>query len=306
MTAATRDAVGLPAMAGTLVADSGDICFVGRYGFVEGTTYVVEVDGTVGAMLEQPRIERERTTKVESIRPTAREVPRNLLRFYVMFSAPMSEGLAAQHVRLVDDAGDPIEGALLSLEQELWDGDRCRLTVLLDPARIKRGLVAHGAIGYPLRLAEPFTVLVDEAFLDARGAPLHKSARRRYEVGGDERRRVDPEQWTMTLPGAHTLDPLIVRFDRPLDDGLLARCLRVIGAGDGSVNGDVGIGAEERSWRFAPKQEWEPGGYELLVDGILEDVAGNSVRRVFDRELGGPDTAHVPAAHDARLTFTLR
>jgi len=305
MTAATRDAVGLPAMAGTLVADSGDICFVGRYGFVDGTTYLVEVDGTVAAVLERPRVERERTTEVESIRPTAREVPRNLLRFYVLFSAPMSEGFSAQHVRLVDDAGDPIEEALLSLEHELWDADRSRLTVLLDPARIKRGLVTHSSIGYPLRSAEPFTVVVDEAFLDARGVPLHGSARRRYGVGGDERRRVDPEQWTMTLPSAGTLDPLIVGFDRPLDAGLLARCLRVVRPGDGTVDGDMEIGVEERSWRLAPKQEWEPGRYELLVDGILEDVAGNSVRRVFERELGAPDTADVPAAHDARLTFTL-
>ena len=148
-------------------------------------------------------------------------------------------------------------------------------------------------------------MVVDEAFLDARGVPLHGSARRRYGVGGDERRRVDPEQWTMTLPSAGTLDPLIVRFDRPLDAGLLARCLRVVRPGDGTVDGDMEIGVEERSWRLAPKQEWEPGRYELLVDGILEDVAGNSVRRVFERELGAPDTADVPAAHDARLTFTL-
>jgi hypothetical protein len=306
MTAATRDVAGLPAMAGTLVADGGDICFVGRYGFVAGTTYVVEVDGTVAGVLERPRVERDRTTEVVGIRPTAREVPRNFLRFYVLFSAPMSDGLAARHVRLLDNLGDPIEGALLSLEHELWDGDRCRLTVLLDPARIKRGLVAHDAIGYPLRAGEPFTVLVDEAFLDARGVPLRASARRRYEVGDDERRRVDPEQWTMTLPRAGTLDPLTVGFDRPLDDGLLARCLRVVRPGDGTVGGDMGIGAEERSWRLAPRQKWEPGRYELLVDGVLEDVAGNSVRRVFDRELDGPDTAEALPAHDARLTFMLR
>ena len=55
----------------------------------------------------------------------------------------MSDGFAAGRVTLVDHAGDVMPAALLPLEHELWDGDRRRLTVLLDPARIKRGLVAH-------------------------------------------------------------------------------------------------------------------------------------------------------------------
>ena len=49
----------------------------------------------------------------------------------------------AQHVRLASDSGDTIAGALLSSEHELWDASRRRLTILLDPARIKRGLAGH-------------------------------------------------------------------------------------------------------------------------------------------------------------------
>lgn len=302
---AMRDTAGLPAMAGTLLYDGSDLCFVGRFGFAEGTTYAVELDGTVAALLERPRVERERTTEVVGIRPTTREVPRNLLRLYVLFSAPMSEGFAVRHVRLLDDAEAPIEGALLSSEHELWDGDRRRLTVLLDPARIKRGLAAHRAVGYPLREGEPFSVVVDDAFLDARGALLRDGARRRYDVGSDERRRVDPESWTTTLPRARTRDPLTVTFDRPLDDGLLARCLRVAGPAGRTVVGEAVAGAEERSWCLVPEREWEPGRHELFVDGILEDVAGNSVRRAFDQELDALGGADAPAALDARLAFTL-
>lgn len=304
-TDAAQESQGLPGMAGEIFADGDDVCFVGRYGFVGGTTYRVEIDGSVAAVLERPRIERERTTEVLSIRPTTYEVPRNLLRIYVLFSAPMSEGFT-RHVRLLDALGDPIEGALLPLDYELWDGDRRRLTLLLDPARIKRGLVSHNALGYPLRSGERFTVAVGEAFLDARGAPLRESARRRYLVGHDERRRVDPERWQLSLPRAHTLDPLIVRFDRPLDNGLLARCLLVARSGGPTVLGSIEVGDEERSWSFYPKREWEVGRYELCVEGILEDLAGNSVRRVFDRELGGPDTSDVSGPNEVRIGFTLR
>jgi hypothetical protein len=212
-------------------------------------------------------------------------VPRNLLRFYVRFSSRMSEGQAANHVRLVDDDGATMHGALLPTEHELWDADRSRLTVLLDPARIKRGLTGHREVGYPLRAGTSFRLVVDEGFRDTRGIPLRACAERRYEVGGDARSRVDPDRWTLTVPPRDSLDPLDVVFDRPLDHGLLARCLHVIGPGGQLVDGTPTVGAQERSWNFTPRLAWSPELHQLVVDPVLEDVAGNSVSRVFDRDL---------------------
>ena len=74
-------------------------------------------------------------------------------------------------------------------------------------------------------------------------------------------------------------------FERPLDHGLLARCLHVIGPGGRLVDGTREVGPEERSWRLAPREAWAPGSHLLVVDPVLEDVAGNSVSRVFDRDL---------------------
>ena len=110
-------------------------------------------------------------TEVTGIYPTAAEVPRNLLRFYVWFSAPMSQGCAAGHVRLARDDGEHIAGALLPAEHELWDAARRRLTVLLDPARIKRGLAGHQEAGYPLRSGEPFRLIIGSGFRDAGDSP---------------------------------------------------------------------------------------------------------------------------------------
>ena len=280
-------------MAGRLVADGADLCFVPRFGFVDGTTYVV----TIGSPTTDARPsrcgctagpERAATTEVLGIYPSAASVPRNLLRLYVWFSAPMSEGSAAEHVRLTDDAGDADPGALLPNENELWDAEHRRLTVLLDPARIKRGLASHRAIGYPLRSGAAVRVVVDEAFRDARGIRLCGPGEREYRVGDDERRHVDPLAWTLTAPPADTAEPLEVGFDRPLDHGLLARCLRVVGPDDLPVEGSAEIGREERSWRLIPRRNWLPGIHRLLVDPGLEDLAGNSVARVFDRDLTRP------------------
>ena len=275
----------LPPMAGRLVRDGSDTCFVPRFAFVDGTTYTVLVEGVATAVLVRPRMDGPASTEVLDIRPTAREVPRNLLRFYVRFSSRMSEGQAANRVRLVDDDGATMLGALLPTEHELWDADRRRLTVLLDPARIKRGLAGHREVGYPLRAGTSFRLVVDEGFRDTRGMPLRRCAERRYDVGGDARGRVDPDRWTLTVPLRHSLDPLDVVFDRPLDHGLLARCLHVIGPDSQLVEGTPTVGSEERSWTFVPRVAWTPGLHQLVVDPVLEDIAGNSVSRVFDRDL---------------------
>jgi hypothetical protein len=87
---------------------------------------------------------------VEAIYPTADRLPSNTLRFYIVFSAPMSAGEAHDRLRLVNDRGQVVPGAFLELEEELWDPTGRRLTVLLDPGRIKRGLRANLESGAPL------------------------------------------------------------------------------------------------------------------------------------------------------------
>jgi hypothetical protein len=279
----------LPAMAGRLVPDGADLCFVPRFAFLDGTSYTVMVSGTRASVLVRPRPGRAAVTKVTGIRPTAAEVPVNLLRLYIWFSAPMSEGCAARQVRLARDDGSVLAHALLPAEAELWDAAHRRLTVLLDPARIKRGLVGHEDSGYPLRVGEPFRLIVGSGFPDARGLPLAAPAQRRYHVGDAERRHVSPGDWALAAPLAGTLQPLRVTFDRPLDHGLLGRCLHVTGPDGRLVDGTARIGHEERSWQLTPSREWAPGDHQLIVDPVLEDLAGNSVSRVFDRDLTRPE-----------------
>jgi hypothetical protein len=290
-------------MAGRLVRDGDDVCFVPRFPFVDGRSYTVTVAGTAVAVLARPRPPRPAVTEVLAIYPTAAEVPRNLLRFYLWFSAPMSEGYAAEHVSLVDAvSGDPLTGALLPTAGELWSGDRRRLTVLLDPARIKRGLAAHREVGYPLRRGEPFRLVVGAGFADAAGHPLRSPAERWYAVGPDERRRVDPAAWALATPPAGTREPFGAAFGRPLDHGLLRRCLHVTGPDGQPVPGLAEPGPQERSWRLTPRRPWVPGPHVLTVEDVLEDLAGNSVSRVFDRDLARPGDAPV-LARPVTVTF---
>jgi hypothetical protein len=281
---ASRGLQSTPAAAGRLVVDGDDVCFVPRFPFLAGTEYEVEVDGAVVGTVTCPaRRAAPSTTEVLAIRPTSTTVPRNLLRCYVEFSAPMRAAGSA-HVRLLAADGAPLDGALLATEYELWDPDRRRLTVLLDPARIKRGLVPHRTIGYPLREHTSVTLVVDTAFPDASGRPLRAAATRTWNVTADERRHVTPSSWSLAPGRASTKEPLTIEFDRVLDHALLARCLRVARR-DGEVDGVIAIGPEERSWTFTPTSPWPDAPHRVVVDPVLEDVAGNSVQRVFDRDV---------------------
>jgi hypothetical protein len=50
------------------------------------------------------------------------------------------------------------------------------------------------------------------------------------------------------------------------------------------VAGEVEVLAGARGWRFRPREPWHAGVYAVVIDTALEDLAGNSLRRLFDVE----------------------
>jgi hypothetical protein len=280
-------------MAGRFEVDGGAVCFVPRFPFLAATSYSLVVgDGAEVWSLVRPTRAGPPTTRVVGIYPSADEVPLNLLKVYVHFSAPMSEGesAGAVDVRRVD-TGELLEGTFLPMDPELWDRHRRRLTLLLDPGRIKRGLAPHEEAGYPLVDGVPVVVAVDPSFRDAEGRPLVAGAERRYEVGPAVRTLIDPSMWRCDRPPAGSTDPLTVWFDRPLESALLDHCLWVSHEPGGPLDGASSVGRHERSWSFVPSRPWRAGMHVVTVAPRLEDLAGNSVVRVFDRDLTRPGDA---------------
>jgi hypothetical protein len=108
-----------------------------------------------------PRLTLESTTRVEHVYPSAGELPENQLKLYVFFSAPMRRGEAWQRVHLLDSDGKPVELAFLEIDQELWDRDHTRLTILFDPGRIKRGLLPLAESGKILEAGKRYTLAID-------------------------------------------------------------------------------------------------------------------------------------------------
>lgn len=205
-------------------------------------------------------------------------LPDNQLKFYVFFSAPMRRGEAWRHIHLLNQNGTAVD--LPFLEQELWDRDYQRLTVLFDPGRIKRGLLPLQESGQAIEDGKQYTLVIDRDWQDARGAPLQEEFRKPFRAGPADRTPPDTAQWRLTAPQAGTSDAVIVDFPKPMDYALLLRLLDVAG-----VLGTATVDRQETEWRFIPNSPWKPGEYRLVVNTALEDLAGNRIGQAFDVDI---------------------
>lgn len=241
-----------------------------------------------------------RTTRVVGVYPSAGRVPANLLRWYIELSAPMEIGGALEHVRVMDESGHEVAGAFLRLDEELWDLERRRLTVLFDPGRVKRGIRTNLESGAPLVAGRRYRLVVDGEWRDGRGAGLASGYELQFEVGAADRRSPDPRRWRLTPPAAGTRDPLHVAFGESLDHALVGRMIAVID-GEGNAMAGRGAAAEGDSlWSFVPQLPWNGGEYRLTVHAALEDLAGNSLARPFDADTKGGDPSVERAAAASR------
>jgi hypothetical protein len=277
---------------GRYVAGKEALEFHPRFPFDPGRAYHVRFDPArlptprAGAAVETtvalPARAPTPPTVVTAVSPSSDAWPANTLRFYVHFSAPMSQTQGVEFVRILDDKGQVVQDALLPSAIDFWNADRTRYTVFFDPGRVKRGILPNRTLGRALEAGRDYTVVVDAAWRDAEGRPLAESYRRPFRSGPPVERALALTDWRISAPRAGTLEALVVAFPHPLDEGLLHRAVGVAPAGEGPIDGAVTIPRGEMEWRFAPARPWRAGRHEVLVLSILEDPSGNRLGRAFE------------------------
>jgi len=235
----------------------------------------------VRGVISLPAVVHVPSTVVTAVYPAGDVIPENLLRMYLSFSGPMGQQGALDHVMLLDARGREVPDALLPLDTELWNDDRTRFTLLFDPGRVKREILPNRQMGRPLHAGDQVTLVVKKDWLDARGVPLASEFRRSYRVGAADERALDPAAWRVAPPPPGVRDPLTVTFPEALDHGLLQRALSVTRAGT-PVPGALQVDDGAARWLFVPRDAWQAGDYTLVVQPILEDVAGNRIGRRFE------------------------
>lgn len=288
-TAAPRG--GWPVMAGTWRVVGDILRFEPRFPLVPGVNYRAEYRPAQGQPLvashRLPAPDPTPTTSVVQVFPSGDVLPENQLKFYVEFSAPMSRGGTYEHVQLREMGGQPIELPFLELDEELWDLAMTRLTLLIDPGRIKRGVKPLEDIGPVFEAGKTYELTLAAACRDASGRTLREPFTKTFRVGNADRSAPDPRRWTIVAPPAGTVQPLCVKFDEPMDHALALRLIGVRAGADGAVPlaGERAVGAGERSWTFLPAQPWGAGPHRLTVAPTIEDLAGNNVGKTFDVDL---------------------
>lgn len=296
-------AIDAPPVAGRCARDGSRVVFRPLFPLMAGSGYTAALDGHSAARLDLPPLARIARAAVR-IFPSADVLPANQLKLYLEFSAPMTIGEAQRRVHLLDAGGTEVRHAFLAVDDEMWDAERRRLTVLFEPGRVKRGLKANLQSGAPLREGGAYTLTIDREWPDACGAPLVAGATKRFTVAAADRQAPLVPAWTVEAPVAGTLGDLRVVFDDVMDYGVALRALAVAGERGENIDGAVTLEHGERAWRFTPRQPWRDARYSIAIDPRIEDRAGNNLMRLFDADLRDQ-----PATADEgvrRLTFAPR
>ena len=284
------------------------LLFEPRFPLKDGLTYraVLRVSGrTIEESFALPVRASSPSTVVRRVYPTRGVVPENLLKFYLHFSAPMARGEAYRRIRLLKADGRPVELPFLELDEELWDPAGTRLTVFFDPGRIKRGLKPREEVGPVLEEGKAYTLVIDREWLDASGRPLKVGFRRPITSAAPDDVQPDAKNWELRPPRAGTRDPLTVRFSEPLDHAMLERVLWVVDKAGKPVAGAIEVDSEETRWRYRPRTPWRPGGYALVAETTLEDLAGNSIGRPFEVDVFRSVDRRIPR-RTVRLPFEVK
>jgi hypothetical protein len=269
------------------------LSFIPRFGFVEDQSYVIRIkelheNNSVSHRKVDFTIESAKAIVkpiVTSIYPSGNVLPENTLRFYIHFSRPMKPNVAVNHIKLVDSLGRVDDSAFMHFKQELWSADRKRLTLLMDPGRIKRGVATNIALGPALQEGEQYQLIVDGQWPTANGkdnlAPFSKP----FRAGAPLRQLPDINTWIINRPTVDTKETLTIIFGRPFDHALLFKDIKILTANGKQVQGTASVKNSETVWKFSPDKNWHEKTITIVVDSELEDVAGNNFKDLLDHTI---------------------
>jgi hypothetical protein len=298
----------MPAMLGRYEVLSNCVRFTPQFPLEPGVkyraTFRTESGAPITSSYQIPVTSTQATTRVSAIHPGADVLPENILKFYIQFSAPMSGGRIYDHIHLRDSTGKSVQLPFLEIDEELWNRDMTRLTLFLDPGRIKRGVKPLEEVGPSLEVGKSYSLTIDRSWRDAKGLPLVADFEKKFKVAAADRDPPDPAAWRISAPKAGKQIPVRVEFNEPMDHAISQRALKVIDSSGFAVAGAVELDAADRRWSFTPELPWKKGAYQIFVPTIIEDLAGNNIGKPFDVDLA--EGAHVATNALVKLPFTVR
>ena len=219
---------------------------------------------------QSPKAKEEVLPVVSAVFPSSDTLPKNLLRMYIHFSKPMKTIGNLEKIKLVNEQGQEVVGAIFNNVYELWDEEQKQLTLIFDPSRVKTGLVAHEDKGRSLQVGKNYKLVIGE-LEDVEGNKLKEIYAKSFYVSKEDRLSPNTTQWTMEVPKANSQSALVIQFPAMFDRLSLLQRLQLTDINKQPINGKVEITNQETEWRFIPTEKWSAGDYVLYIHGRLED-----------------------------------
>lgn len=207
------------------------------------------------------------------IHPAGPTVPENLLRIELRFAQAQRLPFDVRRLQLLREDGREIENALLDLALPSADGRR--ITILMDPGRVKTGVGPQLDAGRALHAGQTVRLRVDDP-------ATAEVAVKTWQVTAAVSRPLDAAAWRLSEPRSGSREPLVVDLRAPISssgEGLIA----VVDAAGRRVPGKAVLGDGDTVWHFTPSRRWRSGRYRLVAHPDLEDPAGNRHCSAFEQ-----------------------
>ena len=195
----------------------------------------------------------------------------------------MQEMDILKHIKLTTEEGKNITGVFFDNQYELWNKDRTEVTLIVDPGRVKLGLLANNKMGRAFDENQKYSLHIDSLLLDFNDQKLSKSFTKTFITINEDRTPPNLELWQILLPKANTKEVIAINFKDKIDH-ISARSLLKIYLNDKPIVGKILVKNEEQEWSFIPDKKWKKGDYKIITNSILEDIAANSINQIFDHK----------------------
>lgn len=224
--------------------------------------------------------------QIETLYPNTATVPSNFLKWYIRFSKPVNPSKIYDHIYLINNqTNTKVDRALLPLETPLLSNDGTLLTLWVEPGRQKRDLGPNKRLGEVLILDTSYTLIIDKDLKDTQGISMKMEYTHAFTVSTSDRTKPAISSWKLHLPTSKTKEALQIDFQELLDFGSLQNTIHILDESGNNVAGNFTVQSNQKSIIFNPSYNWNKGYYHILCESIIEDISGNNLERLFDRDI---------------------
>ncbi len=247
------------------------------------THYTVEITDSTDKIHKKPYyIARPKLGKfqVQNIFPRPRKLPENMLYFHITFTNPIApkQGIFDK-IYLLDAKGNRLKEVWKKAEMYYKNGHG--LSLLLHPGRVKRGMLSRKVLGPIFRRGQNYRLVISSKVKNIYGKPIGHTVHKDFTITSPDYEFVQAKTWSIQFP-QKSKRGLRLTFRESLDYASIRRGVIVMNEQNEAVAGEWRVEKNPRVYVFEPKEAWITQYYSVFFTGLLTDLSGNTLTRLFE------------------------